>query len=282
MVVDCIWSPRFILDVQDKSWTPCQQKLNGIIANFIKENSINIINYFRKLARHLGVGRALYKLRTMSRFIAKNYSPVAIRKRIAVGNKYWVLAGNAIEKGALHKQYELAVMFSQVERLKPKSILEIGLSVGGTFEVWSRLVSEEVIMVGVDLKVPKLLDQSFPALSSGQKVEIVVGDSHSLDTFEKVKAKFPNGVDFLFIDGDHSYNGVKQDYEMYSQLVNQGGKIMLHDINPDWHQLYGKESIENSGQVYQFWQEVKKLGVKTEEVIDKAGQSGYGIGIVSL
>ncbi|OAD20179.1 O-methyltransferase-like protein [Candidatus Thiomargarita nelsonii] len=243
---------------------------------------MNIINYLRKLARNLGVGRALYKLRTMSIFIAKNYSPVAIRKRITVGNKYWVLAGNAIEKGALHKQYELAAMFSQVERLKPKSILEIGLSVGGTFEVWSRLASEEFIMVGVDLEVPQLLEQSFPALSSGQKLEIVIGDSHSLDTFEKVKAKFPNGVDFLFIDGDHSYNGVKQDYEMYSQLVNQGGRIMLHDINPDWHQLYGQDCIEDSGQVYQFWQEVKKQRVKTEEVIDKAGQSGYGIGIVSL
>jgi len=32
-------------------------------------------------------------------------------------------------------------------------------------------------------------------------------------------------VDFLFIDGDHSYEGVKKDFEMYSSLVRKGGVV---------------------------------------------------------
>jgi hypothetical protein len=30
-------------------------------------------------------------------------------------------------------------------------------------------------------------------------------------------------VDFLFIDGDHTYEGVKKDFEMYSPLVRREG-----------------------------------------------------------
>ena len=39
-----------------------------------------------------------------------------------------------------------------------------------------------------------------------------------------------NSIDFLFIDGDHSYEGVKNDFEMYKPLVSKGGIIVLDDI----------------------------------------------------
>jgi hypothetical protein len=34
----------------------------------------------------------------------------------------------------------------------------------------------------------------------------------------------------LFIDGDHTYDGVRQDYEMYAPLVRPGGLVGFHDI----------------------------------------------------
>ena len=37
-------------------------------------------------------------------------------------------------------------------------------------------------------------------------------------------------LDFLFIDADHSYEGVKKDFEMYRELVGKGGIIAFHDI----------------------------------------------------
>lgn len=36
-------------------------------------------------------------------------------------------------------------------------------------------------------------------------------------------------VDFVFIDGDHSYEGLKADWEVWRQLVAPGGIIALHD-----------------------------------------------------
>lgn len=36
-------------------------------------------------------------------------------------------------------------------------------------------------------------------------------------------------IDYLHIDADHSYEGVKRDFELYSTIMNPGGIISLHD-----------------------------------------------------
>ena len=57
------------------------------------------------------------------------------------------------------------------------------------------------------------------------------GDSHSYETLEKVVNLLDGEkVDFLFIDGDHTYEGVKADYQMYRHIVKSGGWIGFHDI----------------------------------------------------
>jgi predicted O-methyltransferase YrrM len=38
-----------------------------------------------------------------------------------------------------------------------------------------------------------------------------------------------SAVDFIFIDGDHSYDGLRQDWEIWSGLLADGGFIALHD-----------------------------------------------------
>jgi hypothetical protein len=44
---------------------------------------------------------------------------------------------------------------------------------------------------------------------------------------EQVKPYLP--VDFLFIDGDHSYEGIKGDWEAWSDNIKSGGIVALHD-----------------------------------------------------
>ena len=38
-------------------------------------------------------------------------------------------------------------------------------------------------------------------------------------------------IDVLFIDGDHSYEGVKLDFDLYSTIVSDKGIIMIHDTD---------------------------------------------------
>lgn len=39
-------------------------------------------------------------------------------------------------------------------------------------------------------------------------------------------------IDFLFIDGDHSVEGVRSDWDNYSPFVRSGGIIAFHDYDP--------------------------------------------------
>lgn len=77
-------------------------------------------------------------------------------------------------------------------------------------------------------------------------------------------------LDYLFIDGDHSYEGVKKDFELYSPLVRAGGVIVFHDIVP--HK--GSDC-----KVDEFWQEIKQK-FKFKEFIEKPNQNMYGIGVI--
>jgi len=71
-------------------------------------------------------------------------------------------------------------------------------------------------------------------------------------------------VDFLFIDGDHRYEAIKQDFNMYSSLVRKGGMIAFHDI------------AENEDGGPKFWGEIKN-NYKSEEIITA---KDMGIGII--
>jgi predicted O-methyltransferase YrrM len=80
-----------------------------------------------------------------------------------------------------------------------------------------------------------------------------------------------NQLDFLFIDGDHSYEGVKKDFEMYSPLVRKGGIIAFHDIVG--------HSLETGCEVEKLWKEIKN-GFNFKELIKDINQNWAGIGVL--
>ena len=51
-------------------------------------------------------------------------------------------------------------------------------------------------------------------------------------------------VDFVFIDGDHSYGGLSGDWQVWSPLVAPGGIVALHDSRPT-----PQRPIEDAGSV---------------------------------
>ncbi|MEM5811461.1 MAG: class I SAM-dependent methyltransferase [Candidatus Aenigmatarchaeota archaeon] len=105
-----------------------------------------------------------------------------------------------------------------------------------------------------------------------QKIYLIRRNSHKKETLSEVKKILgEEELDFLFIDGDHSYYGVKKDFEMYGQLVRRGGIIAFHDIV--------KGNPKYAGDVWKFWKKIKN-NYKNKEIIKDYNQDGYGIGIV--
>ena len=45
-------------------------------------------------------------------------------------------------------------------------------------------------------------------------------------------------IDYLHIDGDHSYNGVKKDFDLYSTIMSENGIITIHDTDQSYHDSF--------------------------------------------
>jgi hypothetical protein len=45
-------------------------------------------------------------------------------------------------------------------------------------------------------------------------------------------------IDYLHIDGDHSYEGVKKDFELYSSIMSENGIITIHDIDQNYYDTF--------------------------------------------
>jgi hypothetical protein len=45
-------------------------------------------------------------------------------------------------------------------------------------------------------------------------------------------------IDYLHIDGDHSYEGVKKDFELYSTIMSENAIITIHDTDELYHKTF--------------------------------------------
>ncbi len=45
-------------------------------------------------------------------------------------------------------------------------------------------------------------------------------------------------IDILFIDGDHSYDGVKKDFDLYSTILSEKGIIIIHDTDSEYEETF--------------------------------------------
>jgi len=79
-------------------------------------------------------------------------------------------------------------------------------------------------------------------------------------------------VDLLFVDGDHSEEGVRRDYELYSPLVRRGGLVVFHDIVSD-------PSNPWVPTVSHFWKEITQKRRRSEFCDPDGGRWG-GIGVL--
>jgi predicted O-methyltransferase YrrM len=175
---------------------------------------------------------------------------------------------------------EIATLLTELQRRKPRLILEIGTANGGTLFLWTRIAAPDATIVSVDLPGGAFGD-GYPAWRAWlyrqfpidqQSLHLIRGNSHTPETRDRVRDLLPE-IDFLFIDGDHTYDGVKADFDMYAPLVRPGGLIALHDV---------AEHPPASGcDVARFWRELQETH-RTTELIANPHQNWAGIGLVEV
>jgi cephalosporin hydroxylase len=160
----------------------------------------------------------------------------------------------AKHRGAKQKLREFAALARLVGRRRPRVVVEIGTMHGGTLWSWCQLASKDALIVSIDLPggsfgggyspddIPRLKAYA----RANQCVCLIRGDSHHEATLSELRqALGDKKIDFLFIDADHSYAGVRGDHEMYGPLVADGGLVAFHDILPS--------HPDGGGDVSRYW-----------------------------
>ena len=90
------------------------------------------------------------------------------------------------------------------------------------------------------------VEQRIQWLKKNVKADVKFYNIDSALYFKYNKGFYKDTFDVIFIDGDHSYEGVKADFEESIKILNPNGKIVFHDIN----------SLLCQG-VVEFWNKIK-------------------------
>ena len=174
---------------------------------------------------------------------------------------------------------EILALLEELRAKNCERVLEVGTARGGTLFLLLNTLPTTARVVSVDLPsgefgggYPHWKIPLFRALKrKDQRLTLLRGDSQTVDMRKRVEGELGGPADFILIDGDHSYEGAKRDFEIYRELVRPGGMIAFHDIVP------GSEA--KVGGVPRLWEELKPQ-FQHRELVRDWGQGGYGIGVL--
>jgi len=127
---------------------------------------------------------------------------------------------------SMQRREELYCVFWVLDRYEIKNVLEIGTNKGGTLFLFSELVGDDGFVVGIDEQNKMEWDWE-----KSKNTKMIFGDSGSAGILNAVRDLMGDRkIDLLHIDGNHTYNGAKKDYENFLGMVRDGGFIAFHDI----------------------------------------------------
>ena len=168
--------------------------------------------------------------------------------------KYW-------RKTSLKKEIDGDYLLNHIKKAKPKDFLEIGVFHGVT----SRNVCEMLYLLhgnrfkftGIDLFSHELVSkvEHIPKTKFSNPLKtiyynyVIRLDPYSQQSVLKLLKKFEKNIniikgnsnkilqeisskfDYVFLDGGHKYETVKNDLENLTQVINSGGIILCDDYN---------------------------------------------------
>lgn len=113
-------------------------------------------------------------------------------------------------------RYDMEVMYGFIENLTKRDVyLEVGVQYGRSLNFVRQNTKAQVYGIDID-------DSNYKGVDGAEFIH--AGSNEAVKNWNKP-------IDVLFIDGDHTYEGVKDDWENFSPFVKKGGWVVFHDCD---------------------------------------------------
>jgi predicted O-methyltransferase YrrM len=121
---------------------------------------------------------------------------------------------------------EMAALIRLVKKIKPKVVVEIGVHQGRSMAVWGETFKPDLLF-GVE---PNAAEINWSLIVPFGGI-IQIGKSEDENTHTNLGEILKDReIDFLFIDGDHTYEKAKADFINYLYYMRPGGIVAIHDV----------------------------------------------------
>jgi len=117
-----------------------------------------------------------------------------------------------------------AFLAALVKMSKYKTVLEIGVFEGETTQHLINALPQGGQYVGIDINDYRTDKTTALMEVGGKSIDFILGNS-----FDELNKLPNNHFDLIFVDGDHSFGHVLQEFKLVEKLVARGGVIVYHD-----------------------------------------------------
>lgn len=184
---------------------------------------------------------------------------------------------------AQQKPSELGPLLELLSGRGVRNALEIGGMYGGTLWAWRHVTAGKLLCIdwfetGGDGRNYLDRERAEGLLEHGPDDFTFINADSQLDSTRDAVVEKLDGesLDFVFIDGDHSLEGVTRDFELYAPLVVPGGIVALHDV------CVPQPSMGVAHLVIPLWEELKQR-YPYVEIFDATFEDSFGgIGVLFL
>jgi 23S rRNA U2552 (ribose-2'-O)-methylase RlmE/FtsJ len=164
------------------------------------------------------------------------------------GDLLQIYAGNA--GPVVHKWHHYLPIYDRYfapVRATPVKFLEIGVSKGGSLQMWRSYFGPDAVIFGIDI------DPACAAFD-GQSGQVRIGSQDDPDFLASVVAEM-GGVDVVLDDGSHHMDHIRASLKILFPLLSMGGTYMIEDL----HTAYWRRFGGGHGRASNFFNEVRQM-----------------------
>ena len=131
---------------------------------------------------------------------------------------------------------DVCVLLTLIKKFKVRKLLEIGTNQGHTTKIITdKFPNLEITTVdpGDKVSLSERLSSQKKEYMSQEKIGCMVNGYKNVEVIKEdfLEIQFNKKFDFIFIDGNHSYNHVVEDTKKALTLIEKNGIITWHDCN---------------------------------------------------